>query len=94
MWAELSHEIGPQRGSQKAHPFDDRLIAVEDADIGAGAQLFEFRQGARNAAPVELVVSGNLKNRLGEAQCPRSRGLGATDISCQDDQIGIRIGKL
>ena len=62
--------------------------------MGAGAQSFESRQGARNAVSVELVVSGNVKDRLGEAKGPRNRRLGAADISREDDQVGSRLGKV
>src|SRR6185437_10378685 len=40
------------------------------------------------------MVSGNIKDRFGEARSPRSGGLGPAEVSCLDDEIGVRVGKL
>ena len=61
-------------------------------DGGSGAQPFEFLHGAFDAAPVEFVVAGNVKDRLGEAGCPGNRLPRASEVPRQDYNVGVILG--
>ena len=101
--AAAAHLAG-ERDLRTARLLGFEGVALRTGFLSPEALIQSITGGSRADAAKLVAVGAALDSPVGasvldgslsvDAAAAIQRGLGATDISCQDDQIGVRIGKL